>query len=395
MQPLADVEVLDLTQSIAGPVCTQMLATMGADVVKVEPPGGDAFRGVVDGAMFASYNLDGKRSLCVDLKTDEGRDIVGTLAERADVVVESFRPGVLEKFDLDYASVSATNEDIVYCSITGFGQEGPYSQYPAYDPVVQAMSGLMSVIGYPDRPPVRIGASVTDCGTGANAAFMVMSALMERFRHGDGGEHIDISLFDTALSWMAYWIADYTGTGDVPERAGSGFAGLAPNSVYPAGDGELVYLCTVNDQQYERVCEAIDRPDLLADERYETNAKRWDNRDALREDLEAAFAAYDRDELVEALTDAGVPAGPLQTVDEVAEEDPQVRARRMLVESHNVVADRDVETARLPLRTADWLPDFAGDPPACGEHTREVLAELGYDDERIASLLDAGVVTAG
>ncbi|MDX1748332.1 MAG: CoA transferase, partial [Halobacteriales archaeon] len=219
MQPLADVDVLDLTQSIAGPVCTQMLATMGADVVKVEPPGGDAFRGVVDGAMFASYNLDGKRSLSVDLKTDDGRDIVTALAERADVVVESFRPGVLAKFDLDYEAVAASNEDVVYCSITGFGQEGPYSQYPAYDPVVQAMSGLMSVIGYPDRQPVRIGASVTDCGTGANAAFMVMSALMERFRHDSGGTHIDISLFDTALSWMAYWIANYTATGEIPQRA--------------------------------------------------------------------------------------------------------------------------------------------------------------------------------
>lgn len=392
MQPLADMDVLDLTQSIAGPVCTQMLATMGADVVKVEPPGGDAFRGVVDGAMFASYNLDGKRSLCVNLKTDEGQAIVRELAERADVIVESFRPGVLSKFDLDYASVAATNEDVVYCSVTGFGQEGPYSDRPAYDPVVQAMSGLMSVIGYPDRPPVRIGASVTDCGTGANAAFMIVSALMDRFRHDQGGEHIDISLFDTALSWMAYWIANYTGTGEVPQRAGSGFAGLAPNSVYATGDDEMIYLCTVNDEQYERVCRAIDRPDLLADERYETNENRWANRDALREDLEEAFAAYDRESLVDILTDAGVPAGPLRTVDEVAEEDPQVKARHMLVESHNVAADRDVETARLPIRTVDWLPDVAGDPPTCGEHTREILAELGYDGDRVDSLLEADVV---
>ena len=191
MQPFRDVAVLDLTQSIAGPACTQRLATLGADVVKVEPPDGDPFRDLVDGSMFATFNLDRKRSLAVDLKRDAGREIVQDLARRADVVVESFRPGVTERFGLDYESVSEDNPGVVYTSITGFGQDGPYADYPAYDPVIQAMSGLMSVIGYPDRPPVRIGASVIDCATGANAAFLTSAALHEAERTGEG-DHLDV-----------------------------------------------------------------------------------------------------------------------------------------------------------------------------------------------------------
>jgi crotonobetainyl-CoA:carnitine CoA-transferase CaiB-like acyl-CoA transferase len=361
---------------------------MGANVVKVEPPEGDAFRGLLDGAMFASVNLSQKRSVCLDLKTEEGQQAAQDLAAEADVVIESFRPGVLEQFDLDYDAVAEDNEDVVYLSLTGFGQEGPYSDWPAYDPVIQAMSGLMSTIGYQDRPPVRIGASVIDWGTGTTAAFLVASALAERELTGEG-ELIDVNLFEVAVAWMGYWIAHYTGTGEVAERQGQGFAGLAPNEVFHAAEDEPFYICVVNDDLYERLCTALDRPDLLEDDRYESNAKRWDNKDELVADLQAEFAEYERDDLCELLAEAGVPAGPVRTVDELVEDDPHVAAREILTDSHNVRRDTPVKTAAAPFRTSEGRPDLDDRPPGKGEHTRAVLEELGYDEAAISRMLAA------
>lgn len=392
MKPFENIDVLDLTQSIAGPVCTQMLTALGANVVKVEPPEGDAFRSLSQGAMFAAFNHGPKRSLSVDLKSEEGSALVRDLAERADVVVESFRPGVMERFDLDYESVATANEGVVYCSLTGFGQEGPYSDYPAYDPVVQGMSGLMSVIGYEDRPPARIGASVIDCTTGANAAFMISAALHERDRTGSG-EHIDISLFDVAVSWMSYWIGDYSGTGEVPTRAGSGFHGIAPNDIYHAAADEPFYLCAVNQRLYERLCDVIDREDLLKDDRFVDNETRWEHREALREELESTFREYEREELVELLAEGGVPAGPQQDIPELIEDEHVVK-RDLLTEARNLVLDEDVTVSRLPVRTVDWVPELNEEPPEIGEDSREVLREFGYDEAEIEALVESESVFA-
>lgn len=389
MQPFEDVDVLDLTQSIAGPLATQFLGTLGANIVKVEPPGGDAFRGLLDGAMFASVNLGGKRSVCLDLTTEEGRDAATELAASADVVVESFRPGVVEKFDLDYESVVTDNPDVIYCSLTGFGEDGPYTDWPAYDPVIQAMSGLMSTIGYQDRPPVRIGASVIDYGTGTTAAMLVTAALHERSRTGEG-EFIDVNLFEVAVSWMGYWIAHFTGTGEVPARSGQGFAGLAPNEVFEAAEREPFYLSVVNNRLYERLCSALNREDLLEDERFVENEDRWENRDTLREKLQTEFETYDRDELMVLLTEAGVPTGPLQTVDELVEEDPHVAAREMLTDSYNLRTETSVKTANPPFKTQSGRLDPGNRPPEHGEHTKEVLSELGYTDEQIDRMLAVG-----
>jgi crotonobetainyl-CoA:carnitine CoA-transferase CaiB-like acyl-CoA transferase len=389
MQPFEEVDVLDLTQSIAGPLATQFLGTLGANVVKVEPPSGDAFRGLLDGAMFASVNLGGKRSVCLDFTTEEGREAATELAASADVIVESFRPGVVEKFGLDYESVAADNPGVVYCSLTGFGEDGPHTDWPAYDPVVQAMSGLMSTIGYQDRPPVRIGASVIDYGTGTTAAMLVAAALHERSRTGEG-EFIDVNLFEVAVSWMGYWIAHYTGTGEVPSRSGQGFAGLAPNEVFEAAEEKPFYLSVVNNRLYDRLCSALDREDLRDDERFVENADRWEHRDALREELQAEFETYDRDELMVLLAEAGVPTGPLQTVDELVEDDPHVAAREMLTDSYNLWEDTPVKTANPPFKTESGRLDLGNRPPERGEHTREVLAELGYTDKQIDRMLAAG-----
>lgn len=391
MQPFADVDVLDLTQSIAGPACTQRLATLGANVVKVEPPGGDAFRDLIGGSMFATFNLDGKRSIAVDLKDDDGRELVQDLARKADVIVESFRPGVTERLGLDYQTVASDNPEVVYTSVTGFGQTGPYRDFPAYDPVVQAMSGLMSVIGYQDRPPVRIGASVIDCATGANAAFLTAAALQEVDRTGEG-VHVDVSLFDIAASWMGYWAAKYTETGEVATRHGTSFGGLAPNDVFHAADDEPFYLCAVNDMLFERTVRAIDREDLLDDDRFTTNADRYEHREVLTAELESTFREYARAELVEVLTDAGVPAGPRRDVAELVDEDPHVAAREMLVDTYNLWTDEPARAVRLPIRTTEWLPDLDGRPPELGEHTREILAEQGFTDDEIDRLLDQGTV---
>jgi crotonobetainyl-CoA:carnitine CoA-transferase CaiB-like acyl-CoA transferase len=390
MDSFEDVDVLDLTQSIAGPSCTQMLASLGANVVKVEPPGGDAFRDMIGGSAFASFNYDSKRSLSVDLKTEEGQELVQELAATSDVVVESFRPGVVSQFDLDYESVSEENEDVVYCSVSGYGQSGPYSEYPAYDPVLQASSGLMSVIGYADRPPARIGASVIDCSTGLTAAFLISSALRHRDRTGESN-HIDVSLFDVAVWWMTYWVAEYDRTGETPTRGGSGFWGLAPNDIYHAGDGEPFYLSAINDKLYARTCRTVDREDLVEDDRFETKEDRWENREALREELESAFAPYDRDELVEILAESGIPAGPLQEIPDLLEDD-HVEDREMLASIRNIDRDADVRVARMPLRTTEWRPEVDDRPPKLGEHTRAVLSEIGYSEAEIDALLEGNVV---
>lgn len=385
MQPFDGIDVLDFTQSVAGPVCTSMLGILGANVVKVEPPGGDSFRGFLDGDAFTTVNL-GKQSVAIDLKTDEGQAIARDLAQKADVIVESFRPGVMDRFGLGFDEVVTANPEVVYCSITGFGQEGPYSEYPAYDPVLQAMSGLMSVIGYPDRPPARIGASVIDYSTGANAAFLVASAL-----NGDRGNHIDIALFDVAVSWMGYWLARYTRIGEPPTRAGAGFHGNSPNGIFHAAGAEPFYLVALNDEQFDRLCRAIDRQELGDDPRFQTNADRWEHRDDLQEELDSEFGEYPRDELVERLAAAGVPVGPQQEIDDLLT-DPQVGFRDLLVEAENPHANQRVTTTRLPITTAEWVPDLPERPPACGEHTRQVLSSFGYDAAEIDELVAEGVV---
>ena len=391
MEPFMDVDVLDLTQSIAGPVATQQLGALGANVVKVEPPGGDDFRGNLSGSMFASFNLGDKRSLCVDLRTDDGRDVVQELAAEADVVVESFRPGVLEKFGLDYESVREDNSDVVYCSITGFGHSGPYSDRPAYAPVLQAMSGLISTTGYPDQPPVRTGASVVDCGTGMTAAFAITAGLLERFRTGEG-DHLQVSLFEVAVSWMAYWLANYSTTGATPSRSQpGGFAGMSPYGVFEAGDGEQLYMSVVNDEQFRRLCEALDRPALADDERFHESDDRWSNRETLYEVISERFSEYERDGLVERLVEAGVPAGPVNEVDDVAA-DPHLEERQMLTEVENLTTGEPIRTAGVPIVTTDGRPDAGQRPPTLGEHTRAVLAELGYSSKQIDRMIDAGAL---
>ncbi|WP_211263585.1 CaiB/BaiF CoA transferase family protein [Halalkalicoccus paucihalophilus] len=391
MKPLDDLTVVDFTQSIAGPVCTQLLAEMGATVLKVEPPSGDSFRNLMNGNMFASFN-HGKQSLCVNIKTDAGLSIVTKLVDEADVIVESFRPGVLEKYDLDYESVTTRNEDVVYCSLSGFGHTGPYQSYPGYDPSIQAVSGLMATTGYSDRPPVRIRASLIDCGTGANAAFAILAAVRHRDRSGDG-THIDISLFDVAISWMSYWITNYDQTGELPERAGGKGIGSAPNGVFPTADGHI-YVATLSEMMYERLCTVLDRTDLLEEDRFQTIDDRMDHREALRDELIPEFTGFTSTELEQKLLEAQIPAGAVRTVRDLVENDEHVEARSMIVDSYNPEVDEQVLTASLPFHFNSGIHDgqFSSRPPKKGEHTDHILEALLYSKNEIEQFYENDAV---
>lgn len=390
MEPLRDLNVIDLTQSIAGPVCTQMLGEMGAEVVKVEPPHGDAFRPLMNGSFFTAYN-HGKKSICVDLKTDRGKVILQELAGKADVLVESFRPGVLAEFDLDYESVAEDNDEIVYCSLSGYGQTGPNRQYPGYDPCIQATSGLMAITGYPDRPPVRIRSSLIDCGTGTNAAFAIMAALRERDATGEG-DYIDVSLFDVGISWMSYWIANYDATGDIPERSGRRGIGSAPNGLYEVSDG-YVYLLAMTQAMFERICTVVDRPDLPEREAYRTMDDRLENQTELQAELEAEFDEYTAAELETLLSEARVPAAAVRSIDEVVELS-HLEARSMLTESYNPEVDESVNVAALPFQfeSDGDRPGFSTPPPQKGEHTVEVLESLLDSEPDLETLERDGVI---
>lgn len=249
---MRSIKIVDLTQAIAGPVCTQLLGGLGADIIKVEPPDGEPFRNLYDGAHFAAVNLGGKRSICIDMATKEGQKALYDLLEGADVFVENFRPDVKHRLGVDYETLSEQNEDLVYCSISGFGQEGPYSHFPGIDPVIQAISGIMDATGYPERLPVRVGTPVIDYTTGMMAAWLIVSALHNRGQTGEG-EYIDVSLFDNAVFLMSQWIAHYSRTGQRPQRAGAGTNGLAPYGLFETSDGHL-FLGVLNNKVFERLC---------------------------------------------------------------------------------------------------------------------------------------------
>ena len=387
--PLSGVRVLDLSRVLAGPWATQTLADLGAEVIKIERPGegddtrhwGPPFTTTTDGskgdaAYFMCANR-GKKSVALDIASPEGAEAVRRLAATCDVVVENFKTGGLAKYGLDYAGLSAVNPKLVYCSITGFGQDGPDAHRPGYDYMIQAMGGLMSITGQPDgapgAEPMKVGVAVVDLFTGLYAANAILAALLHARATGEG-QHVDIALFDVQAAVLANQATNFFVSGVAPTRMGNAHPNLAPYQPFPCSDG-MVVIAVGNDGQFRSLAGALGAAGLGADPRFVTNALRIEHRAALSAELSALTTGFDMKGLMAALEEAGVPCGPVNTVDQVFEE-PQAVHRGLTVEQARADLAEPVRTVASPIRLSRTPVVYDLPPPALGEHTDEILAGL-------------------
>lgn len=391
---LAGIRVLDLSRILTGPYCTMMLADLGADVVKVESPdSGDDTRGYgppfINGesTYFMSVNRN-KQSITLNLKHPEAQAVLLKLVREADVLLENFRPGTMERLGLGYERLAAENPGLVYCSISGFGQTGPYKDKPGYDLLAQAMGGVMSVTGVADGPPVKVGLSVADIGAGMFAAYAILAALRVRDQTGRG-QQIETSLFDTMLAWHTYQATAYFATGALPRKIGSAHPSIVPYQALQAADGYVI-VAAANDGLFRKFCDVIGQPELKEDPRFRTNKDRVTNRAELIPILEERLRSDTMRRWSERLDEAGVPAGPIYDLGQTWA-DPQTAAREMIVEVDHPKAGR-VKLPGIPFKLTDTPGRVRTAPPTLGEHTDSVLARLGYSAEQIAALRLAGAI---
>ena len=391
MKALEGVRVLDLTRALAGPYCTMMLGDYGADVVKIELPGvGDDTRQWAppfigeESAYFLSINRN-KRSMTLNLRHPSGKRIFLEMAKGAEVVVENFTPGVVDRLGIDYRSVKAVNPRVVYCSISGFGQTGPYRDKSAYDQVMQGIGGIMSLTGEPDRPPVKMGIALTDIGAGMLAAFAIITAMFhQETHHAEEGQYIDVSMLDLQVAWATYMGGYYFATGKNPEKVGAAHPSLVPYQAFMCQDGKYINVAVGSERLWERFCNAMNREDLASDPAYARNGDRVRNRSKLvpllqQEYLKKPIAAW-----VQQLEDGGVPCGPINELSEVFA-DPQVLSRNMIAEIPHPTLGT-IKQAGIPIKFSRTEGSIDRHPPLLGEHTREVLLQLGYSEDDLDRL---------
>lgn len=395
--PLKGLRVLDLTRVLAGPTCTQMLGDLGAEVIKVErPESGDDTRGFAppyvpntrESAYFVGVNRN-KKSVTLDIAKEEGQAIVHRLLETCDILVENFKVGALARYGLGYEQLKPKYPGLIYCSITGFGQTGPYAPRPGYDSLIQAMGGVMSLTGEPDGLPQKVGIPVADLFAGLYGCIGILAALRHRERTGQG-QQIDIGMLDTHVAWLANQGMNYLATGENPPRLGNQHPNIVPYQVFPTKDGHIV-LSIGNDPTFERFCKAFGQEHLLADPRFATNAKRVENRQLVTDTLTPVMQGKTTKEWVEALEALKIGCGPINTLKDVFA-DPHVQARGCVVEMPHGTGEA-VKVIANPVRLSSTPPDYRVPPPMLGEHTEEVLhGLLGVGQAEIDELKAKGII---
>ncbi|MGM8365217.1 CaiB/BaiF CoA transferase family protein [Virgibacillus sp. W0181] len=385
-QALDDIRVIDLSQVMAGPYCSMLLADMGAEVIKVEPPQGESTRSWPpykegESGAFMAINRN-KKGINVNLKTKEGQQIFYDLIKTADVVVENFRPGVVKRLGVDYDTLSAINPKLVYCSISGFGQYGPYSSRGGYDLIAQGMTGIMSVTGEPGGDPVKCGLPINDLGTALFASYGILTALYSRTKTNEG-QFIDASLFDTGLALSVWESAQYWYTGATPQPTGSGHRLSAPYQAFRASDGHFTVGADA-PHHWKMFCEIIGRPEMLEDERFKDNESRMDHMEVFVQMIEEQTTTQPRSYWLEKFEEVGIPAGSINTYPESLN-DPHTQARDMVCEVDHPVAGK-VKALGIPVKMSKTPGSIRKSAPLAGEDTNSILSELGYDEEKIESL---------
>ena len=395
LAPLKGIRILDLTNVLAGPFCCHQLAHMGADVIKVETPGtGDLARQLgadsarnadLMGVSFLAQN-PGKRSITLNLKSASGKRILKELVAKSDALVENFRPGVMARLNLDYETLTRENPRLVYCAISGFGQDGPLAKLPAYDQIVQGMSGVMSITGDADTAPYRVGYPMADTIGGMTAAFAVAAALANR--DDNRGTFIDVSMLEAVIATMGWVVSNHLIAGQAPSPNGNDNFTASPSGTFKTADG-VMNIAANKQEQFEVLCEIIGNPGLAQDPRFADRKNRLDNRSALTAELEAAFATAPTHDWVEKLTAQGVPAGPVWSVPEALAH-PQL-ADRGLLQTHRI-GPEDLQLVGIGAKLDGTAPGVSSPPPELGAHTNEILTELGYDAAQITTLKQEGAI---